>query len=461
MHPRVMPETDSSLPQACRQRAQARYLWARAAFLVVFAFSGCNHPFATDAPPAAPAEKASPTIRYLAHSRLFVPNLRVGALAALPDRLLATTVGPGQEKLVAIDAAGRVLPLGVDLAAPPEAVCQLALSPGHHPGFPEGDVLLSVGPQICRVHLDTGAVVPLASLAPDDGDVSGLCFDPVGRFDYSLLVLAGSGGVYRLDAASTLQRIGCVGPGGQGPSIASALFGPYAGQLLVAFPASGDVLALSPVGQIRRVAGWSGVTGAYAVPAAPLALTGSAGAVFIAVRAGDTGRIYQCTREEAARHSGALLLTSLHASGNGLLSLLYGTMTISSWSRYVGTEVAATFVQRPAVARAQVDVRPGGPDEVSLGSIEPVAVAVLSSPVLTPSNIDASTVTLAGASALPPRRGTPGTDADLNGDGTLDLVLDFRPADMDLTAGRMTLVLEGMTFEGHRLHGEARVQVLP
>ena len=126
----------------------------------------------------------------------------------------------------------------------------------------------------------------------------------------------------------------------------------------------------------------------------------------------------------------------------------------------MGEEVAATFVQRPAIARIGVDVNPGGADDIVLGSTTPVAVALLSSPEVVPSMIDASTVTLSGAAALPSRKGTPGLVDDLNGDGTPDLVLSFRPADMRLAAGPMTLGLEGTSFDGARLRGDAVVHVV-
>jgi hypothetical protein len=60
--------------------------------LTVLAVCGCSGPFSPQ-DPQVPVGKAVPMVRYQASPRLFVAGLSVGALAALPDRLLATTVG--------------------------------------------------------------------------------------------------------------------------------------------------------------------------------------------------------------------------------------------------------------------------------------------------------------------------------------------------------------------------------
>ena len=431
---------------------------ASVALGLVLASSACIDPLSNGAPPSP--VKANPTVRYQSHARLFVPSLQVGALAALPDRLLATTVGPGQEKLVAIDAEGRVQPLGVRLEATPEAVCPLALSPGHHPDFPEGDLLVGSGPSIHRVHLTLGDTELLASLPAEEGDVVGLCFDSQGGFAHFPLVVAQNGGVYRLEAPGVLWRVGNVGAGGSGPSIASPYFGPYSGQLLVAFRATGDVLALSPAGRASRLTGWSGVTAALAFPGVPRVLEGTDAALFLAVRTGTTSQLYYCTAADVAPHSGALLLTSLYASGNGLVRLESGRVAVESWSRFLGAELTAAFVQRPALTRLALDVRPGDADDIACGSTDLVPVAVLSASYLQAALIDASTVTFAGAAVVPSRKGGLGIYTDCNADGVADLVVTFRPAEMHIAPGPATLILEGSTFGGERLRGEAQVQVV-
>ncbi len=431
------------------------------ACLAVLAVCGCFEPFSTLDPHTPPlAGKASPTIHYKAHPRLFVTGLRVGALAALPDRLLATTVGEGPDKLVEISRDGHVLRLGIDLAARPEETCMLALSPGQHPGFREGEPLVSTGTEIWRVQLEARTATHLASIPAADGEVTGLCFDTVGDFAFAPLVLASGGNIYRLDSGGALLRIGDVGAGGRDPSVAAQGFGPHAGQLLVAFPACGDVRAISATGHVSRVTGWSGVSGAHAFPETPIPFGDTGAALFVAVRTGETGRIYQFTTRDVANAPGGILLTSLHSSGSGLMTLPGGAPSLAAWGHFMGPEVAATLVARPAIARVAIDVQPGAPDDILWQSALPISVAVLSSPLLAPSLIDAGSVSFAGALAVISRKGTLATYNDLNGDGTLDLVLSFRPEAMDVIPGPAVLILEGTTFSGERVRGEAHVRVV-
>ena len=427
--------------------------------LALLAVCGCSGPFSPQ-DPQVPAGKAVPTIRYQASPRLFVAALDVGALAALPDRLLATTVGEGVDKVVEIGSDGRVQGLGIQLPARPDEICLLALSPGKHDGFREGEPLVSIGAEIWRLQLEPRTATYFASL-PGAGDtVAGICFDTVGNFGFAPLVLASGGTVYRLDPAGALLRVGDVGAGGRGPSIATQASSPYAGQLLVAFPASGDVRAIAPTGHVSRITGWSGVAGAYAFPETPVPFGDTDAALFVAVRSGTTGRIYQFTTRDVANAPAGILLTSLHTSGSGLMTLPGGTPALAAWGRFMGPEVAATLVTRPAVTRVAIDVRPGAPDEIVWQSAVPIPVAVMSSASLAPSLIDAGSVTFAGAPAVISRKGTLATYSDLDGDGALDMVLSFRPEAMAVIPGPAVLTLDGTTLSGERVRGEALVQIV-
>ncbi len=427
--------------------------------LTVLAVCSCFGPFSPQ-DPQVPAGKASPTIRYQASPRLFVTGLNVGALAALPDRLLATTVGEGVDKLVEIDSDGQVRSLGIHFPARPEEICLLALSPGKHAGFPECEPLVSLGAEIWQVQIEPHTATPLASLPDADGEVAGICFDTVGDFGFAPLVLASGGTVYRLDPAGALLRVGDVGGGGRGPSIATQASGPYAGQLLVAFPASGDVRAIAPTGHVSRITGWSGVAGAHAFPDTPIPFGDTDASLFVAVQSGTTGRIYQFTTRDVANAPAGILLTSLHSSGSGLMRLPGGTPALVAWGRFMGPEVAATLVTRPAVTRVAIDVRPGAPDDIVWQSALPVPVAVMSSPSLAPSLIDAGSVTFAGAPAVISRKGTLATYSDLDGDGALDMVLSFRPEAMAVIPGPVVLTLDGTTLSGERVRGEALVRIV-
>ncbi len=455
-------EEETALSQATRQVSLQAHPRAALAVVVGLSVLGCGCDLQ---PPTAPiptrgSDKAVPLIRYRAYPKLFVPSLVVGSLAALPDRLVASTLGPSQAKLVEIDASGAVLPIPVDLGATDEAVCHLALSLGQHAGFPEGDLLVSVGAEIRRLRFEPLSLSPLATLPAGEGDVTGLCFDSGGGYMFAAIVLSSQGGVYRLAPNGSLQKFGDLGPGGQGTTVASARFGQHAGHVLVGFPASGDVRSLSPTGEVSRLTGWSGVSGVHTVPEMPREFASSGAALFVAVRHGDSGRLFRFTAADIAAFPGSTLLTSLHASGNGLVSLSSGFYTLQAWSRSMGAEVAAAFVQRPEITRIDIDVVPGGVDAFPWNSMDPVPVGMLSSPNFDPSITDVGTVLLGGAAPVPQGKGTLGSFVELNGDTTPDLVLYFRPADMQLLPGTATLVLEGSTFAAERLQGQALVHVL-
>jgi len=279
----------------------------------------------------------------------------------------------------------------------------------------------------------------------------------VGRFGFAPLVLAQLGSVYRLDPTGNLQWIGDVGPGGRGPSVASSFFGNLAGCLVVAFPVSGDVVALSPTGDVKRFTGWSGVTGAFAVPDLPMTLGAGDASLFVAL---DSGRIVQFSQDQVARRIGSVLLTSLYASGSGLVTAENGTYPLHAWGRFLGAEVAATFVQRPAITSVEVDFRPGEPNTLPWGSEDPIAVGLLSSPQLDARIIDAASARFASAAAVPSGKSGMSQLVDLNGDDMMDLVLFFRPADMLVSPGSQSLALEATTLDGHRLRGKTTVLVV-
>jgi hypothetical protein len=289
--------------------------------------------------------------------------------------------------------------------------------------------------------------------------VAGLCFDTVGDFGYALLVLAEMGGVYRQDPNGLVHQLGDVGPGGSGPSMASSFFGSHAGHLLVAFSGSGDILSLAPTGTVSRITGWSGATGALGIPDSPRRFADTEASLFVALRMGESGRIVQYSFDQVARQTGSVVLTSLYASGSGLLTHDNGHYRLHTWGRFLGAEVAATFVQRVAVTTVEVDVLPGEPDIIVWGSTDPIPVGLLSSNQIAASVIDPNSVRLAGAAPVPSGKGPLGQLVDLDGDGMVDLKLFFRPVDMQISPGPATLILDGVTYDGDSLRGSASVMV--
>ncbi|UCE02029.1 MAG: hypothetical protein JSW67_12310 [Candidatus Latescibacterota bacterium] len=420
--------------------------------------SGCLDPESRQptGPEAARGAKARPTVRRLADPLPFLTGLHVGALAATPTRMVATTVGPAAAKIVSIDEHGDVTPLPVQFDAFAEQTCFVAISPGLHPAFPEGDLFVSRGAELLRLRANGHAWESLVSLDASEGEIAGLCFDSVGAFGHALLILTDAGGVYALNDGNILAHVGNVGPGGRGPSVVYSLFEEFDGHFVVAFPANGDVLALSPEGSVARLTGWSGVSGAIATPQFLKTLGDGDATLFVALQG---GRIDRFALDDVEPYVGGIVLTSLHGSGSGL-ALPHGAgIWLRAWSRHHGPEVAAAFVQRPAITRVAVDVHPAQPS-IELGSTTPVPVAILSSISFAPNLVDGQNVLCAGASPVPFGKGPFGTFTDQNGDGELDLILYFRPADMQIAPGLATLRLGGSTFAGENFQGEDVIQVL-
>ena len=61
---------------------------------------------------------------------------------------------------------------------------------------------------------------------------------------------------------------------------------------------------------------------------------------------------------------------------------------------------------------------------------------------------------------MPDSRGRVGTYSDVNGDGVLDLVAQFRVADMALAPGSWTLQLDGTALAGDCVRGADRILVV-
>lgn len=423
-------------------------------------FAGCTgeHTAGITAPPdPSPAGKATPGRTWVARPHRFASGLRIGALAVTPDRCIATTLGPAPSKIVVLDEEGRPSPVAADFVAPDDAVCPLAVSPGLVPGFPQDAVFVGLGSELWRLQPDLAHGEPVATLPPGLGEITGLCFDSEGTFTFDLIVLAGGGSVYRLAPTGELLWLADVGAGGRGPSVAASGFGAHAGQLLIAFPAADAVRAVSSAGIVTEVTGWSGVSAVAAIPANVRAYGRTGAALFVAV---ESGEIWCFRIDDVAAERGSIVMTSLYASGSGLAVPAGAGEELRAWARSQGPEIAAACVQRPAVTRIDIDVRPGASlDTIAWGSTEPVPVALLSSASFVPKLVDASTVLCAGAPALLFGKATVGRFVELNGDGEPDLVLNFSPAEMQLGPGATRLTLAGDTFAGDHVQGEAAVVV--
>ena len=443
-----------------------RFVSHRVCITLMLASSACDGPQPTEPPAdpgartawgaASPTEthKASPPRRWAARPGSFADGVQVTSLAVTPQRMLATTVGSGSDKVICIDELGRVQPFDPEFSRPADRICHLAVSAGHHAAFPDADVFVSDGPDLWRLRPQDEARDLVLTLAAPHGDIAGLCFDTTGAFRNELIVLSSQGSVFRVGAAFVAVEIATLGTGGSGPSVFST---PSGVRVVVAFRASGDVRALAPNGHVSRIGGWSGVTAALAFPDHARAFGRTGAALFVAT---SDGTISQFTLADVGAHAGALLYTSLYASGSGLATPVGTHFELDPWSQYRGPEIAAAFVQRQAVVPIDVDVVPGvsgGP--LFLHDATPVPVALIAAPWFLPTSVDAASVRCAGAAPIPIGKKGFGTFVDVNGDGDLDLVLSFRPSEMAIGLPTTQVTLTGNTFTDDAFRGQASVRV--
>jgi hypothetical protein len=269
-------------------------------------------------------------------------------------------------------------------------------------------------------------------------------------FAHELLVITTSGAAYRIDAAGRSAWIGDVGPGGRGPAVAPASFPGFGGQLLVAFPAHSEVRSLRADGVVDVAVCWSGVSGVAVIPEDPRAFGASGAALFVAT---EDGTVFRHAQRELAGRGGQIVLTSAMRSGSGILIPEGSSHTWRAFSSFWGAECAAAFACRPVVTTVHMDIVPGVDDNtIMIGSPTTIPVGILSSVGFSPASVEGADLTFAGAHPVQ-QRGRLGTYSDLNGDGVLDLVLRFCPAEMQLEQGAVRLVLEGTTLAGERVRG--------
>lgn len=108
-----------------------------------------------------------------------------------------------------------------------------------------------------------------------------------------------------------------------------------------------------------------------------------------------------------------------------------------------------------------VDIMPGGnPNMINLRAQGTLPVAILGSAEFNVATVDPATVTLAGAGVVMRKNGPMASMDDVNGDGSVDLVVHVARKDLKLQAGDTEAVLEGKTYDGLAIRGTDSVVVI-
>lgn len=108
-----------------------------------------------------------------------------------------------------------------------------------------------------------------------------------------------------------------------------------------------------------------------------------------------------------------------------------------------------------------VDIMPGGnPNMINLRAQGTLPVAILGSAEFNVATVDPATVTLAGAGVVMRKNGPMASMDDVNGDGSVDLVVHVARKDLKLQVGDTEAVLEGKTYDGLAIRGTDSVVVI-
>jgi hypothetical protein len=106
------------------------------------------------------------------------------------------------------------------------------------------------------------------------------------------------------------------------------------------------------------------------------------------------------------------------------------------------------------VITVDIDIKPAGdPNAINPKSRGVAPVAILGSSDFDVTDVDISSIQFAGAPVATQRNRTLASLEDVNGDSYLDLVMQFRVQDTDISPGDTEACLTGQTFAGQALEG--------
>ena len=110
-----------------------------------------------------------------------------------------------------------------------------------------------------------------------------------------------------------------------------------------------------------------------------------------------------------------------------------------------------------------IHIKPGSdPNCINLGSEDLIPVAILTTAIFDVADVDQTSLTLEGVTArVKGKSRNIGSFEDVDGDGNLDLVVQFPTTDLELTEADTEAILEGVTTNGAPVQGVDPICVVP
>jgi hypothetical protein len=139
--------------------------------------------------------------------------------------------------------------------------------------------------------------------------------------------------------------------------------------------------------------------------------------------------------------------------------------SISIWtsnSQGADAYVDELVVSGASIISVAIDIKPGSdPNSINLGAEGVVPVAILTTPDFDAASVDEFSLTLSGSAVrLKGKSDRAGSLEDVDGDGDLDLVIQFDINELALQEGATQAVLEGFTLDGTPIMGKDSVRIV-
>ena len=153
----------------------------------------------------------------------------------------------------------------------------------------------------------------------------------------------------------------------------------------------------------------------------------------------------------------------LPTGGSGTLTVTYDNNTTYDLDFVTAPATSITLVNTAGPEQVSIDIKPGSnPNSINPGSNGLVPVAILSSAVFDATQVDPTSVSLAGARVAVRGKGKfMAHEEDVNGDGLVDLVVQVETQGFDDLGVGGTVELTGITFGGEDIVGYDEVVIVP